>query len=260
MVMIAATHPARGLRSQVSTTTATIQRRPWGFWATLAWFAAAVATLFAANFLCNSLYAVWWAIAYPGLPVGAPSVVLGFVTLAVSTLAIVLVLVLAARLAGFMARDYLGLRWPHWRHILLGFGLLAAFGFLFVGLRYLLPSLDQSAVWISVYRSVMGNTSALVLFWIMFVVAAPIAEEILFRGFLMRGWSESRLGAAGTVVLTSLIFAAVHTHHGLTGMALVFASAFLFGLMRWQSGSTVLPIMMHAARNLTVGVWVALAA
>jgi hypothetical protein len=90
------------------------------------------------------------------------------------------------------------------------------------------------------------------------VVVAPIMEEIIFRGFLMRGWSETRLGVAGAIVLTSLIFAAIHTHHGPIGMALVFASAVLFGLMRWQSGSTVLPIMMHVARNLAVGVWVAM--
>jgi membrane protease YdiL (CAAX protease family) len=169
-----------------------------------------------------------------------------------------LVPVLAARLAGFRVRDYLGLVWPHWRHVLIGFGLLAAFGLLFLGLRYLFPSIDQSAAWIGVYRSNMGTTAGLVLFWAMFVVVAPVLEEILFRGFLMRGWSETRFGAAGAIVLTSLLFAAIHTQYSVTGMTLVFGFALLFGLMRWLSGSTVLTILMHAARNLAVLMWVAM--
>jgi membrane protease YdiL (CAAX protease family) len=232
------------------------RRRPWGFWATLAWSGVALAAGYAMTVLVERAYALGWEIAYPG---HAPALIpLQFLMLVAIPSAAVLVLVLAARLAGFAARDYLGLVWPHGRHLLIGFGLLAAFGALFVGLLYMFPSLDQSAHWIVVYRFIMGDTAALVLFWTFFVVIAPAIEELFFRGFLMRGWSETRLGVAGTIMLTSLIFAAIHTHHGLIGMALVFMSATLFGVMRWQSGSTVLPIMMHAARNLAVGAWVAM--
>ena len=254
MSTIATNYPIRKDHPQQLSTSA--RRRPWGFWATLAWSGVAIATGYAMAFLVVRAYVLGWEFFYPGRALDL--IPLRFLLLAAVPSAAFLILVLAARSAGFAARDYLGLVWPHWRHLLIGFALLAAFGSLFVGLRHLFPSLDQSAYWIGVYRSNMGDTGWLLWFWAFFVVIAPVMEELFFRGFLMRGWSETRLGVAGTIVLTSLIFAAIHTHHGLIGMALVFTSALLFGLMRWQSGSTVLPIIMHAARNLAVGVWVAM--
>ncbi len=41
------------------------------------------------------------------------------------------------------------------------------------------------------------------LFWLAVVIFGPIAEETLFRGFLFKGLSESRLGVFGTVILTA---------------------------------------------------------
>jgi hypothetical protein len=35
-----------------------------------------------------------------------------------------------------------------------------------------------------------------------FVIIAPAAEEITFRGFLYRGWAASRLGVFGAILLT----------------------------------------------------------
>ena len=46
--------------------------------------------------------------------------------------------------------------------------------------------------------------------WIMMVVAAPVAEEILYRGFFYRGLRATRLGVAGTILVTSVAFGLLH--------------------------------------------------
>ena len=71
---------------------------------------------------------------------------------------------------------------------------------------------------------------------------------------------ESRLGALGALMLTSLVFAVIHLQYSVQGMAVVFGLGLLFGVMRWRSGSTVLTILMHAVWNLTVGTAVMLSA
>jgi membrane protease YdiL (CAAX protease family) len=42
------------------------------------------------------------------------------------------------------------------------------------------------------------------------VVFSPMAEEILFRGFLFRALADTRIGVAGGIVLTSLVWGGLH--------------------------------------------------
>ena len=121
-----------------------------------------------------------------------------------------------------------------------------------------MPSLDQSEVMTREYAAAMSSVTGLLLFWFTVVVTAPVAEEIIFRGFLFRGWSESRIGAVGTLILTSLIFASLHTQYNFTGRVEIFGFGLLLGLARWRSGSTLLVILMHAAWNVAVIATVAL--
>src|SRR5262249_42536821 len=122
----------------------------------------------------------------------------------------------------------------------------------------LFPAYDPSPELVAEYRSILGNPTALVLYWLGLVVTAPVAEEIIYRGFLTRGWSESRLGMMLTIPLVAALFAVSHMQYALPAMLMVFGLGALFGVMRWRSGSTVLTIMMHATWNLTVGVYFAL--
>ena len=54
---------------------------------------------------------------------------------------------------------------------------------------------------------------ALWLLVIAFCVAAPVSEELFARGFLYRGWSESFLGPAGAIVLSSLVWTSLHLQY-----------------------------------------------
>jgi uncharacterized protein len=252
MTMISATYPLeRGAPEPRSATTT--EPRPWGVWATLGWFAGAVATVVAVSFLCGFGYVLWMTLAHPGVAVDFQSPILNSLYGVLSEPAAALLVLFAARLAGPSAFSYLGLTKPVMRYFLIGLGLLAVVWCLTEAFFWMFPALDQAPELIQGYRAALGNPTALVLFWIMLVVAAPVSEEVIFRGFLMRGLSASRLGVVGALLLSSLLFAVVHVGYNLPTMVMVFGVGLVLGLMRWRSGSTTVSIMLHATWNLACG-------
>ena len=96
------------------------------------------------------------------------------------------------------------------------------------------------------YRS----TSYLPLLWIAVVVAAPLFEEILFRGFLLTGLRNSNLGPAGAVALTSVGWAMLHIQYNAFGIFVIFGFGVLLGIARLSSRSLYPPLVMHAFMNL----------
>ena len=114
---------------------------------------------------------------------------------------------------------------------------------------------------IAQYRSAQtaGNPVWLPLFfaWPSFI-AAPLVEESIFRGFLWRGWDASRLGARGTWLLSSLVFAAYHipkvigTNPLQAGIILFedLLLGLLLGWLRWRSASTLPAMAGHFAYNV----------
>ncbi len=81
------------------------------------------------------------------------------------------------------------------------------------------------------------------------VVATPIGEEILFRGFLFRGWLQSPRDVWPVIVVTSLLWALIHVQYDWYVIGQVFAFGLLLGWMRWATGSTILTILLHALIN-----------
>ena len=82
------------------------------------------------------------------------------------------------------------------------------------------------------------------------VVLMPSFEELLFRGFLYRGLARSRLGVVGAILITALLWAALHYNRPLGGLIQVFAMGLLFGWVRHKTDSVALPITMHMFFNL----------
>ena len=91
---------------------------------------------------------------------------------------------------------------------------------------------------------------ALWLLVIAFTVAAPITEEFFARGFLYRGWSESSLGTVGAILLSSLVWTALHLQYDLFFLGEVFSIGLLLGYFRHRSRSTWLTIVLHGLNNL----------
>lgn len=98
------------------------------------------------------------------------------------------------------------------------------------------------------------------IFWIALVIAAPLFEELFFRGFLFRGLQSSFVGSTGTIVVTSLVWASIHLQYDAYGIATVFVLGLLLGAARAYAGTLLLPLGMHSVANLVAGIETALAA
>jgi uncharacterized protein len=88
------------------------------------------------------------------------------------------------------------------------------------------------------------------LFWLAVVVAAPLFEEIFFRGFLLTGLESSVLRPAGAVIATAALWASIHTQYDLYEMTFIFVLGILFGAARVTTGSLLVPVVLHALTNL----------
>jgi len=79
-------------------------------------------------------------------------------------------------------------------------------------------------------------------------VAAPISEEILFRGVL-QNWLLRLLPPPYAIVATSVPFAALHYDAWPAPVPLFVLSLFL-GYLGYRTSSLIAPIAMHCAFNL----------
>lgn len=84
------------------------------------------------------------------------------------------------------------------------------------------------------------------LIFLGFVVAAPICEEILFRGSIQptyQNYTKSSL----SILIPSLLFAFFHFR--LQGLPALLLIAFLLGFTYWRTQSLTFTIIVHAANN-----------
>lgn len=226
--------------------------RVWKFWATLAW-----SVLLYGVMTVSAVVGIVLAVNWYGIDVSAAAADKraflnnGIIVAATSmsgTLPVLLVIALAIWLARQKFADYLALRGPSARHAGIGLGAIVLLMIVIdatsaLAGRPLVPDVLLDGV-----RSAHEH-HALGFFALALVVTAPITEEITFRGFIYRGFAASRLGVAGAVVLSSLIFTAIYIQYDLITLCGVLATALLLGTMRAVSGSSLLTISMHALNN-----------
>jgi membrane protease YdiL (CAAX protease family) len=92
------------------------------------------------------------------------------------------------------------------------------------------------------------------------LLVAPIFEELLFRGAMLRALRERGLGRGPAVLASALAFAALHlpgwiVHKGLDPSIVasffgVAAFGVVLGHLGWRAPSLWAPIALHAANNL----------
>jgi len=85
--------------------------------------------------------------------------------------------------------------------------------------------------------------------WIIIAVLAPVGEEVLFRGALLKGFRAS-WGIAAGLVLSSGLFALLHELA--PRMVVTFCIGFWLGGLALRSGGLALSILAHALNNATV--------
>jgi|SRR5215467_6043035 len=160
---------------------------------------------------------------------------------------------LLARLAHWPARQYLSLVRPNGRDTVIAIVSVALFIPAWYAVAYVLEI--HSSQTYDIYRNARA-VGILPLYWFVAVVVAPVAEEIVFRGFLFRGLTDqSQIIAVST---TSLVWALTHVGMPWSAKLQVVLLGLLLGWMRWRSGSAVLPMLMHGLWNLWVLLRIAL--
>jgi membrane protease YdiL (CAAX protease family) len=220
--------------------------RPWGYWSTLGW--AILAAVLSA--LIAVLALLWQRPDVLSTPVDLTNdgQLLSFTTI-VSNAIQIGALALVARLAHWPPGKYLGLIRPSGRDAALALGTLALFLPGFDVLTYLLGREIVTPFQVTSYLSARAS-GALPLLWFAFVVAAPASEEIMFRGFLYRGWVRSQRAVVPGVAVISALWAVLHVQYDWFGLLQVFLMGLLLGWARWRSGSAVLTLLMHGITNL----------
>ncbi len=183
----------------------------------------------------------------------AVRVVSGGLTISLSVImglpAVLAALWLAIRLSRTPFADYLALRWTTRGNVVIGVGALFV---LVMGWDLLSRAVGRDAApgfMMEVLKSAQAD-GALWLLVIAFCVAAPITEEFFARGFLYRGWSESFLRPAGAILLSSLVWTALHLQYDWFFFGEVFSIGLLLGYLRYRSNSTWLTVVVHSLNNL----------
>jgi len=224
--------------------------RIWKFWGTALWGLF----IFAGMFVGQAAV-----IGYLVLRMGGPidmaqaiRVVGGGLTISLSVIMGLPAVLLAAWIAIRVSRtpfiDYLALRLTSWQNFLLGAVSLAV---LVGGWDLLSKSLGREVTpgFMGEVMKSAQSDGALWLLVVAFCVAAPISEEILARGFLYRGWSESRLGVVGAIMLSSLAWTSLHLQYDWFFFGEIFSIGLLLGYLRYRSNSTWLTIVIHGLNN-----------
>lgn len=125
-------------------------------------------------------------------------------------------------------------------------GLTVVFIYTIDFLKSLLPRAAPPTFTLDIYES----AQVLPLLYLAIVVAAPVFEEIFFRGFMFQGFLHSRLGAIGTILVTSGIWAVIHSQYDSYDMAGIFLFGLLLGVAQWRTRCLYVAIAMHAFNNL----------
>jgi uncharacterized protein len=97
----------------------------------------------------------------------------------------------------------------------------------------------------------IGETAGwLPLVWATMLIAAPVFEECFFRGFFFRGLQASLLGSPGAIIVTSIVWAAIHLQYDFYQIVVIFLGGCLIGAARAVTGSCKMAIGMHFLWNL----------
>ena len=147
-------------------------------------------------------------------------------------------------------REELGLRgMPTWTDILLspiGFIVTMLGGMLLTGvLALMLPNLDWQQTQELGFTNIVSRIEIFEAF-LTLVVIAPIAEELMFRGWLY-GKLRCNLGAPIAILITSLLFGIMHGQWNVG--VVTFVMSVVMCLQREMTGTIYSGILTHMIKN-----------
>jgi membrane protease YdiL (CAAX protease family) len=225
----------------------TTDPQPWGRWAT---FGLGVVALLASQAAALAALSAWYGQSLSRMPDFSGDGIAVAIVIFVSVPVQMALLWLMAQRPGGNAAEYLGLTLPSRGEV--WFGVAATVALIVVGnaVSWLFGRFLVTDFQLDIYRSAAAaGWLPLLLLWLAVVVATPVGEESLFRGFLFRGWLRSPRDTWPVILLTAFLWALVHVQYDWFVIAQVFCFGILLGWLRWASGSVILSMLMHGLIN-----------
>lgn len=226
---------------------------PWGYFATVVWTVAA----FVLSTVAAVVYAYWFfgydqlrAMIDAGDDLNAKfdGVLIANITI-LSALMQIAIIAFAIRVRRWTIPDYLGLTLPPRHVIVQSLILLVALLVVLDGLTLAFGYNSVPPFQVISYRTAKEAGGLLPLFAAV-VVFAPVAEEVMFRGFLYRGFVRKPGHEPYAILIITLVWMAVHQQYDWVGLLQIFVIGLLFGWVRWSTGSIGLTVLMHMTANL----------
>ncbi len=141
-------------------------------------------------------------------------------------------------------REVLRWRWPGWGAI--GLSVVVGAGFWMIGIVVNLLSMVIFGYSTPVSPAAYpGNGLEVLLFATATVIAAPICEEILFRGYVQRAYGARRRWVGW--VIAAIIFAMYHLRF--QGALPLLPVALVLGYVAWRNDALLPSIIVHAVYN-----------
>ncbi len=97
-------------------------------------------------------------------------------------------------------------------------------------------------------KDIAEDFGALPVQVLLIAIAAPVSEEVCFRGFLFGGLRE-RWPRVVAALLSGLIFGGLHALTGLSAVPVLIAFGFILALLYEKTGSIVPGILLHMLNN-----------
>ena len=226
----------------------------WGTWATVGWTFLIALVAIGIQVLAGSAAVIGTMRGDPGITVTEieqvvtdNGLLLSLATLLEMPFVLGLAWYFASLVPGTTPKEYLALKMPGWKETLIWSAIFLVYLALSDGIRLL-----QGEPLIPEYMERVYHTAGwLPLLWLTLMVAAPLIEESIFRGFLFKGLLKSPLKAPGTMVFTALSWSVLHLQYEhLTDMLILFFGGVLLGLARLRSHSLILCVYIHFLWNL----------
>ena len=232
------------------------ERKRLGIWETLGWGLLVFAVTQAVGIIALAA----WNVAHGAEPLaisGYDGAQIALTTLVINALQVALLIEIPRWRLGASPLDYLALTRFSPRNFLIGVIAIIILVAALDGISHLVRSDTVTPFETDIFTSgrAEGWLTAVI---VAVVLVGPVGEEVLFRGFLFRGWVTPDWRGAIAVVVIPLLWAAMHLQYDWFGIGQVFLIGLVLSWIRWRSGSCLLTIALHVLVNLVGMVEVAL--
>jgi len=123
---------------------------------------------------------------------------------------------------------------------------VAAMAFNFIYATYVIPGIGMQEEMAKILASIPRTPINIAAGFFAIAIAAPLVEELLFRGFLQNSLAR-HMPIWGAIILSSLCFAAVHLQpYAIPGLM---SLSIAFGYLYHRTGSLRMNILLHMGNN-----------